>query len=132
MHAKPCWNKINRFYLNDARITQKDGKWKHYCFQNQYWYWFFLLLSQLLSASAPNILELQSEGDINKLIKALDYKFDAAIRADAVRALGEIGEPAVEKLLETYHDRDPEKLENIELALREISNNAIGGFAEEA
>lgn len=57
---------------------------------------------------------------------------DAAIRADAFRVLGEIGEPAVEKLLETYHDRDPGKRENIILALREISNNAIGGFVEEA
>jgi len=38
----------------------------------------------------------------------------------------------VEKLLETYHDRDPGKRENIILALREISNNAIGWFVEEA
>ena len=97
----------------------------------------FLLISLLLFGCTPNIARLQSKGDIDKLVKALDYKHDnyiqeGEIRAEAIEALMEIGDPAVEKLLETYHNRKPQNRKNIELALREISNKVISEFAQEA
>lgn len=68
-------------------------------------YFFILLL--LLSACVPKVEKLVEEGDTETLIKLLEYKRKAEVRAEAAAALGEMEfEDAVDPLLERLSDED--------------------------
>jgi HEAT repeat protein len=47
----------------------------------------------------PNVEKMKAKKDVTGLIKALGYRKDASVRKAAVKALVEIGEPAVEPLI---------------------------------
>ncbi len=65
----------------------------------------FLVIAITLAACAPNIERLQERGNIEKLIDALDFERDPDVRADAARALGELGaDEALEPLLTLLSD----------------------------
>ena len=53
-----------------------------------------------------NIENLEKKKDVKGLIKDLNSKNDNVIRLDAVKALGSIGDPAVEPLINLLHDND--------------------------
>ena len=54
----------------------------------------------------PKIKKLQTRGDIQGLIQALEYDKDYEIPAQAHRALVELGADAVEALLPVLKDRE--------------------------
>ena len=55
----------------------------------------------------PNVERLKEKGDVSGLVKALGYK-DEAVRREAAKALGEIGDAAaVEPLITALRDEDP-------------------------
>jgi len=65
----------------------------------------FLVIAITLAACAPNIERLQERGNVEKLIDALDFERDPDVRADAARALGELGaDEALEPLLTLLSD----------------------------
>lgn len=71
----------------------------------------------------PNIGKLKDRGDINGLLKALDYRKNETTRYDAVKALGEIGETSVvDLLLQLLEDNDFEKKDVIITALGDIGD----------
>ncbi|MBU4254878.1 MAG: HEAT repeat domain-containing protein [Acidobacteria bacterium] len=71
----------------------------------------------------PNIGKLKDRGDINGLLKALDYRKNETTRYDAVKALGEIGETSVvDLLLQLLEDNDFEKKDVIVTALGDIGD----------
>ena len=53
----------------------------------------------------PNVKRLKEEKNVKGLIKALRHK-DGYVRRDAAEALGKIGEPAVEPLIQALKDED--------------------------
>lgn len=58
--------------------------------------------------AAPNIEELKSNQDIESLIIAMGYESDSKIQLDALHALINIGEPAVEPLIKALKDVNSE------------------------
>ncbi|MCJ7681625.1 MAG: HEAT repeat domain-containing protein, partial [Candidatus Aminicenantes bacterium] len=69
----------------------------------------------------PNIGKLKDRGDINGLLKALDYRKNETTRYEAVKALGEIGETSVVDLfLQFLEDDEFEKKDVIVSALGDI------------
>lgn len=55
----------------------------------------------------PNVSAMQSRGDVNGLIRALKYDHDSGeIRESAVQALGKIGSPALQALIEACKSPD--------------------------
>ena len=74
----------------------------------------------------PNIRKLKAKKDVEGLIKALG---DWSVQWEAVRALGEIGEPAVEHLIKALDDSDKDVREYAVRALGEIGNaRAVEGL----
>ncbi|NSW54081.1 MAG: HEAT repeat domain-containing protein [Anaerolineae bacterium] len=68
----------------------------------------FVVLVLLVSACAPNIARLAQQGDVEKLIEALSYEKDAAVRADAAAALAELDDNnAIEPLTGALADPEP-------------------------
>lgn len=66
----------------------------------------------------PNINKLKTKGNVQGLIRALNYKKDPTIRRDAAKALGEIGDSlAVEPLIEIAIGDD-----SIELRIKAIDS----------
>ena len=61
----------------------------------------------------PNIEKLKANQDIKGLIKAIGYTMDAQIHDGAVKALEEIGEPAVEPLIEALNHKNPNRAPSI-------------------
>ena len=58
----------------------------------------------------PNVEEMKAKRDVKGLIKALTYQNYAAVREDAAKALGEIGnpravEPLAAALVAMYHNQ---------------------------
>jgi len=53
----------------------------------------------------PDVDKLQAKRDIPGLIKALGYEKDPGVCSRAARALGRIGDPALEPLARALHDR---------------------------
>jgi HEAT repeat protein len=74
----------------------------------------------------PDIENLKAQKDIKGLIKALDYKKEASIRAGAALALGEIKDPtAVEPLMAALTDSDIEVRKQTAWALHEIGDSRV-------
>lgn len=61
-------------------------------------------------AGPPDIEKLKASGNVEKLVAALDYPDEAAVREAAAEALGEIGEPALEILLPLLADKSKHDL----------------------
>jgi HEAT repeat protein len=72
----------------------------------------------------PNVEKLEEQGDIKGLIKALQNK-DEDVRHKAIRALKEIGKPAVDPLIQALKNEKPEFRENVILALAVIHDFRI-------
>ena len=69
----------------------------------------------------PNVEKLKAKGDVKGLIKAVDYKKDAAIRQAAAEVLGQIGgEQAVEPLIAALKDADKDVRQGATRALGRI------------
>ena len=63
---------------------------------------------QETKSEPPNIENMKAKGDVNGLIKALNYQEDGAyggVRRDAAQALRDIGSPAIKPLLAALKDR---------------------------
>jgi HEAT repeat protein len=74
----------------------------------------------------PNVNKLKAKGDIKRLISALYYRKDSAIWQKAAIALGEIGSPAIEPLIEIIQDPySNEYPEGVLRALEEIGAPAV-------
>lgn len=58
----------------------------------------------LIIGCTPNIGKLKERQDVGGLIKALGYESDSAVRQAAADALVEIGEPAVEPLINSLNN----------------------------
>ena len=70
---------------------------------------------------SPNINKLKTKGNVQGLIKALNYKKNPTIRLDATIALGEIGDSlAVEPLIEIAMGND-----SIDLRIKAISCSSV-------
>jgi formylglycine-generating enzyme required for sulfatase activity len=55
----------------------------------------------------PDVEKLREQGNVNELIKALDYRRDTSVPKAAARVLGEIGETqAIEPLIATLKNKD--------------------------
>lgn len=67
--------------------------------------------------ASPNIERMKARKDIEGLIKAFKYKGEAYVRHEAAWALGEIGEPAVERLIQASKDEDIQQYVAIALGL---------------
>lgn len=72
---------------------------------------------------APSIEELKNNQDIEGLINAMGYESDNKIQLDALHALINIGEPAIELLIKALKD------ENIEI--RQRAANALGFLGDQ-
>jgi len=79
-----------------------------------------LILALTATACAPNIDRLKDRGNVEKLIKALSYERDPEVRADAARALGELGAlEALDPLITLLSDDE-------EVAVRSAAAEALG------
>jgi HEAT repeat protein len=71
-----------------------------------------------------DVMGLKRKGDIEALIRALQYRDDTAVRAEAAMALGKLGDlRAVEPLISTLQsDSDP--------YVRSVSATALGNLGD--
>ena len=75
---------------------------------------------------SPNVQQLEAKGNVQGLIKALDYDQDASVRMEAAKALGRIGDSqAVAPLIARLMDVDGQVAHAAVEALGEIGTPAI-------
>lgn len=80
-------------------------------------------MSFLSGLFKPNIQKLKARGDVQGLIKALNYEKDKTVCRDAALALGQIGdERAVEPLIDALKEGDRLMRRTAALALGEIGD----------
>jgi len=72
----------------------------------------------------PDIEKMKRNRDVQGLVRALKYK-DSGVRAAAILALGEMGEPAVIPLIEALKDKDRYVQGGAAVALGKIGKPAV-------
>ena len=96
-------------------------------FVNRIIYVVIMVIAMLVMIGCtPNVETLQSKGDVDGLIEALDYgnrTEHSSIRSQAAKALGEIGDPrAVEALIEALNGNSNVVVQSAAWALGEIGD----------
>ena len=71
----------------------------------------------------PNIKEMKDKGDIDELIKALDFPDDHNVRFEAASAMGDVGDSScVEPLIVALNDNEP---------VREVAIRSLGKIGDQ-
>jgi HEAT repeat protein len=81
-------------------------------------------LKQFTLGKPQDSEELASAGDVLGLIKSLEYE-DDEIRQSAIEALGDIGEPAIESLIEVFRGENMDMYRYAARALGEVGQPAL-------